>query len=105
MSIAKTLTSLNKSSSNRPISDTDILKWANTTAAKAKPNARAMRSFKDPALTTGVFLLDVLEGIKPGIVDPTLISNVSETGDYDERKQNGTYFLPLSWAHRLMSLL
>lgn len=88
MSIAKTLSALNKTGGNRPISDTDILKWANATAAK-KAGSRPIRSFKDPALTTGIFLLDLLEGIKPGIVDPTLVKNVHESGDYDDRKQNG----------------
>jgi plastin-1 len=66
----------------------DILKWANATAAK-KAGSRQIRSFKDPSLTTGIFLLDLLEGIKPGIVDPALIMNVSDSGDYDDRKQNG----------------
>jgi plastin-1 len=89
MSIAKTLTSLNKTAGNRPISDTDILKWANATAVKGKAGSRPVRSFKDPALTTGIFLLDVLEGIRPGIVDPALVINVSENGDYEDRKQNG----------------
>ena len=89
MSIVKTLTSL--SGRGRPITDTEILKWANTTAQKGKPSVRPIRSFKDPSLTTGIFLLDLLEALRPGIVDPTLILNVSETGDYEERRQNGKY--------------
>lgn len=87
MNITKTLTSL--SGQGRPISDTEILKWANTTAQKGKPSVRPIRSFKDPSLTTGMFLLDLLEAIKPGIVDPTLIINVSDSGEYDDRRQNG----------------
>ena len=66
-----------------------MLKWANTTAQKGKPGTKSIRSFKDPSITTGVFFLNVLEGIKPGIVDPTLVYNVSEQGDYEERRQNG----------------
>ena len=87
--ITQTLTSL--SQSNRPMSDTEILKWANTTAQKAKPTVRTIRSFKDPSITTGLFLLDLLEALRPGIVDPTLIINVSETGDYEDRRQNGAF--------------
>jgi plastin-1 len=98
LSITRTLSALNKTGGNRPISDTDILKWANATAAK-KAGSRPIRSFKDPALTTGIFLLDLLEGIKPGIVDPTLVQNVHENGDYEERKQNGS-----SSAHKGSSL-
>lgn len=93
MSITKTLTSLSKSGQGRPISDTEMLRWANTTAQKGKAGTKSIRSFKDPSITTGLFFLNVLEGIKPGIVDPTLIFNVSEQGDYEERRQNGMYSL------------
>lgn len=89
MNITKTLTSLSKSSGGRPISDTEMLKWANTTAQKAKPSVRPIRSFKDPSITTGLFFLDLLDAIRPGIVDPTLIISVTENSDYDDRKQNG----------------
>lgn len=89
MNITKTLSSLSKGGQGRPISDTEILKWANTTAQKGKPSVRPVRSFKDPSLTTGLFFLDLLEALRPGIVDPTLIINVSDTGDYEDRRQNG----------------
>ena len=87
--ITQTLSSLSKTGQGRPISDTEILKWANTTAQKAKATVRPIRSFKDPSLTTGIFLLDLLEALRPGIVDPTLVINVSEAGDYEDRRQNG----------------
>jgi plastin-1 len=89
MSITKTLSSLSKTGQGRPISDTEMLRWSNTTAQKGKPGVKPIRSFKDPSITTGIFFLDVLEGIKPGIVDPSLVYNVSEHGDYEERRQNG----------------
>jgi hypothetical protein len=89
MSITKTLSSLSRTGQGRPISDTEMLRWANTTAQKGKPGVKPIRSFKDPSITTGLFFLDVLEGIKPGIVDPSLVYNVDDHGDYDERRQNG----------------
>lgn len=89
MSITKTLTSLSKTGQGRPISDTEMLKWANTTAQKAKPNVKPIRSFKDPSITTGLFFLDLLDAIQPGIVDPTLVINVDQNGDYEDRRQNG----------------
>lgn len=89
MSITKTLTSLSKSGQGRPISDTEMLKWANATAQKAKPSVKPLRSFKDPSITTGLFFLDLLDAIQPGIVDPSLVINVSESGDYEDRRQNG----------------
>ncbi len=89
MNITKTLTSLSKTGQGRPISDTEMLKWANTTAQKAKPGVKTIRSFKDPSITTGLFFLDLLDAIHPGIVDPTLIINVHENSDYEDRRQNG----------------
>ncbi|KAI6104234.1 calponin homology domain-containing protein [Pisolithus sp. B1] len=65
MNITKTLT------------DTEMLKWANSTAQKGKPGVRPIRSFKDPSLTTGLFFLNLLEGLKPGIVDPALVINMN----------------------------
>ncbi|KAJ3478794.1 hypothetical protein NLI96_g9510 [Meripilus lineatus] len=103
MSITKTLTSLSRSGQGRPISDTEILKWANTTAQKAKPSVRTIRSFKDPSLTTGLFLLDLLEALRPGIVDPTLILSVSESGDYEDRRQNAK--LAISIARKMNALI
>lgn len=90
MSITKTLSQLSKSSGGRPMSDTEMLKWANATAQKAKPSVRPIRSFKDPSITTGLFFLDLLDAIRPGIVDPALVINVADSGDYEDRRQNGT---------------
>lgn len=92
MSISKTLSQLS-AGGGRPLSDMDILKWGNSTVQKAKPSARTIRSFKDPSLTTGLFVLDLLDAIRPGIVDPALVIAVDETGDYDDRRQNGKLLL------------
>lgn len=101
MNITKTLTSL--SGSGRPMSDTEMLKWANSTAQKGKPGVRPIRSFKDPSLTTGLFFLNLLEGLRPGIVDPALIINVSETGPYEDRRQNAK--LAISIARKMSALI
>jgi len=103
MSITKTLQSLSKGSQGRPISDQEILKWANTTVQKAKPTARAIRSFKDSSLTTAIFFLDLLEALRPGIVDPSLIINVSDTGDYESRRQNAK--LAISIARKINAVI
>ncbi|KAI0634946.1 fimbrin [Trametes polyzona] len=101
--ITQTLSSLSKSSQGRPISDTEILRWANTTAQKGKPNVKPIRSFKDPSLTTAIFLLDLLEALRPGIVDPTLVINVSENGPYEDRRQNAK--LAISIARKMNALI
>ncbi|KAJ7243180.1 fimbrin [Mycena haematopus] len=97
MNITKTLTQL--SSGGRPLSDTDMLKWANTTAHSSRP----IRSFKDPSITTGLFFLDLLDAIRPGIVDPALVLNVSESGPYEDRRQNAK--LAISIARKMNALI
>ncbi|KAJ7027977.1 calponin homology domain-containing protein [Mycena alexandri] len=99
MNITKTLTKLSKSSGGRPISDTEMLKWANTTASSSRP----IRSFKDPSITTGLFFLDLLEAIRPGIVDPTLVLNVSGSSAYEDRRQNAK--LAISIARKMNALI
>jgi plastin-1 len=75
-----------------------MLKWANTTAQKAKPSVKPIRSFKDPSITTGLFFLDLLEALRPGIVEPTLIINVDMNGNYEDRRQNGAlHFILFYW--------
>ncbi|KAF7349338.1 hypothetical protein MSAN_01723400 [Mycena sanguinolenta] len=99
MNITKTLMQLSKSTGGRPPSDTDMLKWATTTAHSSRP----IRSFKDPSITTGLFFLDLLEAIRPGIVDPTLVLNVSQNGDYEDRRQNAK--LAISIARKMNALI
>ncbi|KAJ7336197.1 calponin homology domain-containing protein [Mycena albidolilacea] len=99
MNIIKTLAQLSKSSGGRPLSDTDMLKWATSTAKSSRP----IRSFKDPSITTGLFFLDLLEAIRPGIVDPALVLDVSPSGDYEDRRQNAK--LAISIARKMNALI
>ncbi|KAH9896637.1 fimbrin [Cubamyces lactineus] len=101
--ITQTLSSLSKSAQGRPMTDTEILKWANTTAQNGKPGVKPIRSFKDPSLTTGIFLLDLLDALRPGIVDPTLVINVNESGPYEDRRQNAK--LAISIARKMNALI
>jgi len=101
LNITQTLSNL--SGTKRPISDTEMLKWANTTAQKHKPSVKPIRSFKDPSITTGVFFLELLDAMQPGIVDFSMVSNVSESGDYEERRQNAK--LAISIARKMEALI
>jgi plastin-1 len=81
-----------------------MVKWANQTAAKGNlGSSRNIRSFKDPSLSSGLFFLNVLEGMRPGIVDPTLVIDVSEDGDYESRRQNAK--LAISIARKANALI
>lgn len=101
LNITKTLSSL--SSSQRPLSDQDLLKWANTTATAHNSSVQPIRSFKDPSITTGLFFLDLLEAIRPGIVDPSLVIPVDASGEYEDRRQNAK--LAISIARKMNALI
>ena len=71
--IVSTLSGLAQRMGKRELSDADIIKWANQTAQKGGKNS-TIRTLKDPAVTSGVFLLDVLNGIKANYVDYDLVT-------------------------------
>jgi plastin-1 len=70
--IVATLKSLG-TKSGKDITDQDILKWANSMAQKGGKSG-PVRGFKDPSISSGVYLLDVLNGLKPGYVDYNLVT-------------------------------
>ncbi|ODV87659.1 hypothetical protein CANARDRAFT_25904 [[Candida] arabinofermentans NRRL YB-2248] len=91
---------LSKLSSNgKEVSDMEILKWANAQVVKGG-KSNTIRSFKDPSLSTGVFLLDVLHGLKPGYVDYDLV----HPGNTDEEKYANAR-LAISIARKLGGLI
>ncbi|EIE81814.1 hypothetical protein RO3G_06519 [Rhizopus delemar RA 99-880] len=70
--VVHTLQSLNKN--GRFISDQDLVRWANETVQRGGKQSK-MTSFRDPSLSTGIFFLDVLNGIKPGYVDYSMVTS------------------------------
>ncbi|KAL7310164.1 fimbrin [Mucor circinelloides] len=70
--IVHTLQSLTKG--GRSVTDQDLVRWANETAQRGGKQSK-MNSFKDSGLSTGIFFLDVLNGIKPGYVDYSLVTS------------------------------
>ncbi|CAE6461928.1 unnamed protein product [Rhizoctonia solani] len=98
----QTLSSLTKT--GRPPTDQDLLGWANNTVrARNGPttNSPPLRSFKDPALSSAVFFLDLLDAMRPGIVDYSLVYN--PTRNDDEKKQNAK--LAISIARKMNALI
>ena len=71
--IVSTLSALAQRMGKRELADADMIKWANDTSRKGGRNS-AIRSFKDPAIGSGVFLLDVLSGMKSSYVDYDLVT-------------------------------
>ncbi|KAF8457652.1 calponin homology domain-containing protein [Terfezia claveryi] len=71
--ITETLKGLAKKVGMAEITDSYMLKWANEMARKGGKSAQ-IRSFKDPSLGSGTFLLDVLNGMKRNYVDYSLVT-------------------------------
>ncbi|KAF2195622.1 hypothetical protein K469DRAFT_699205 [Zopfia rhizophila CBS 207.26] len=70
--IVSTLKGLAQRLGKREISDQDMIKWANDMARKGGKQSQ-IRSFKDQSLSSAVFLLDVLSGMKASYVDYDLV--------------------------------
>ncbi|KIL96119.1 fimbrin [Fusarium avenaceum] len=72
--ITVTLSSLAKKLGKREITDSEMVRWANDMSQKGGRNS-AIRSFKDPSIGSGIFLLDVLNGMKSNYVDYDLVTS------------------------------
>lgn len=84
ISINQTLASISKN--GKGVTDQEMVRWANDTVKKGGKSS-SMRSFKDPSLSNAVFFLDLLNGVKPGIVDYSLVNSGSSEED---KRLNGT---------------
>ncbi|POS83910.1 putative actin-bundling protein Sac6, partial [Erysiphe pulchra] len=72
--ISETLSALAQRFGKREITDTDMVKWANDMSKKGGKRS-TIRSFKDPYIGSGIFLLDVLNGMKSNYVDYDLVTS------------------------------
>ena len=97
VNVTTTLQGLGKS--GKSVSDTEILNWANA-RVKAAGKSSSIRSFRDPSLSNAKFLLDLLDTIRKGIVDYSLVKNGS---DEEECKLNAK--LAISIARKLGALI
>jgi plastin-1 len=71
--ISETLTALAQRLGKREITDAEMVKWANDMSRKGGKSS-SIRSFKDSSLGSGIFLLDVLNGMKSSYVDYDLVT-------------------------------
>lgn len=71
--ITNTLSSLAKKMGKREITDAEMVRWANDMSRKGG-KASTIRSFKDQSIGSGIFLLDVLSGMKSSYVDYDLVT-------------------------------
>ncbi|KAI1081240.1 calponin homology domain-containing protein [Whalleya microplaca] len=71
--ITLTLSDLAQRLGKREITDAEMVKWANGLSQKGGRNS-TIRSFKDPSIGSGIFFLDVLNGMKSSYVDYDLVT-------------------------------
>lgn len=71
--ITNTLSSLARRLGKHEITDAEMIRWANDMSRKGGRTS-TIRSFKDASIGTGVFLLDVLNGMKSSYVDYDLVT-------------------------------
>lgn len=71
--ITVTLKGLAQRLGKREITDSEMVRWANDMVRKGGRTG-TIRSFKDPVIGSGVFLLDVLNGMKSSYVDYDLVT-------------------------------
>ncbi|KAK4176728.1 putative Fimbrin [Triangularia setosa] len=71
--ITVTLKGLAQRLGKREITDSEMVRWANDMVRKGG-RTTTIRSFKDPVIGSGVFLLDVLNGMKSSYVDYDLVT-------------------------------
>ena len=81
--VVQTLASLSKG--GREVTDSDIVKWCNDQVKKGGKSS-SMRNFKDAGIKNAVFWLDLLDSLKPGYVDYSLVLPGKTE---DECKNNG----------------
>ncbi|KAK4055360.1 fimbrin [Microbotryomycetes sp. JL221] len=95
--ILSTMASLSKN--GKEITDQEIVRWANDKVQQGGKRSK-MSSFKDPSLKSAHFFLDLLDSLKPGYVDYSLVYD----GRTDEEcKANAK--LAISIARKLGSLI
>lgn len=71
--ITNTLSSLASRLGKHEITDSEMIKWANDMTRKGGRSS-SIRTFKDQSIGSGVFLLDVLNGMKASYVDYDLVT-------------------------------
>ncbi|KAJ5668816.1 hypothetical protein N7462_009886 [Penicillium macrosclerotiorum] len=71
--ITRTLSALAQRLGKREITDAEMIRWAND-MSKSGGRSSTIRSFKDQSIGSGLFLLDVLNGMKSSYVDYDLVT-------------------------------
>ncbi|KAF9349504.1 hypothetical protein BGX26_012200 [Mortierella sp. AD094] len=88
--VTQTMKKLSKS--GRDITDMEMIRWANETVQRGGKTSK-VGSFKDPSFRTGVFVCDVLNGVRPGSIDYAMVSRGTTLED---AKLNAKYAISVA---------
>lgn len=86
------LTILKEVGGGAPVSEDSMIKWANN-LVQSSGKSSSMKNFKDSSLKTSQFFLDLLDGIRPGCVDWSLVTPGS---DQKECMDNAKYAISMA---------
>jgi len=86
------LSILNKLGGGKKINDAEIISWANG-KVKGAGKSSSLASFHDPTLKDGVFLIDLVDAVRPGSVDYSL---VEKGGSEKEWLLNAKYAISIA---------
>ncbi|KAJ3089397.1 hypothetical protein HK102_006472 [Quaeritorhiza haematococci] len=88
--VVQTLKTLSKD--GKDITDNDMINWANATVSRGGKSTK-MSNFKDPSLRSGIFFLDLINGMKKGVVNYDMVTRgVSD----DDAKMNAKYAISIA---------
>ncbi|KAG0373050.1 hypothetical protein BGX24_012238 [Mortierella sp. AD032] len=88
--VTQTMKKLSKS--GRDITDMEMIRWANEAVQRGGKTSK-VSSFKDSSFRTGVFVCDVLNGVRPGSVDYAMVSRGTNPED---AKLNAKYAISVA---------
>jgi len=71
---------LNRLGGGQRIGDNEIVQWANKTVQEAGKSS-SMSSFKDSSLKNSVFLIDLVDSVRPGSADYSLVTHSDSEED------------------------
>jgi plastin-1 len=86
------LTVLKEVGGGAPVSEDAMIKWSNDLVKSSGKHSK-MDNFKDTSLKNSQFFLDLLDAIRPGCVDPSLILN---SGSEEDALKNAKYAISMA---------
>ena len=66
--------------SDKPISDPEIVEWANSTLSEAGKTS-SITGFKDPSIASSMPVIDLVDAIKPGSIKYDLVNQGAALSD------------------------